>query len=275
MDKSTRGISFIDLRQQLIAEFASGSDGLMLAGSFSRGDMDEFSDVDIWRFVTPEESDNDTPLRLRQMGAYLVSITTTSVAEKLKQMTRPESAIWAVPGIRQAQVLFDPSEELACLKQQAEEFVWEPLQPRADLFASQTLAGLLEETLKILRGLRDGDEAVASYATLGMALECARVLSIRRGWLIPTENRYLAVLQENAGSTSIWSCTFRLALGLDVPPDDNLPWKRRAQAALSLFQETARLVDAAIHGEERVLVDLALRKINCDHSNQDRQACYN
>ncbi|MCH8205740.1 MAG: nucleotidyltransferase domain-containing protein [Chloroflexi bacterium] len=98
--------------------------GVALTGSHARGDPTDYSDVDVLRFVQCLPEQEGDRYRLEVRDGHLFSVTTTTVAEKTGELTRPEKAIWAVPGLRQARVLLDKEGSLAELKLEADDFSW-------------------------------------------------------------------------------------------------------------------------------------------------------
>src|SRR5829696_6583876 len=137
--------------KNLVEEFTDANTvGFLLAGSHARGDAAGYSDIDLMKFVQdlPEMPADRYLVRFR--GAYLVCVTVTTVPEKMNELKKPETAIWAVPGIRQTQVLADHCGALTALKDAADAFRWEGLLSAADTYASNEMAGLAEEVHKLL-----------------------------------------------------------------------------------------------------------------------------
>jgi hypothetical protein len=165
-----------DLATDLVAEFVDANTiGVLLAGSHARGDATPYSDIDLIRFaaVLPEAEADRYTLAYRE--GHLVSLSTTTVDAKRAELGRPETAIWAVPGLQQARVLLDREGGLAALLGEAHAFRWEPLQAEADAYAGYNVMGLAEEAHKVLGALANGDEAVALYGTGGWWLDyCVR-----------------------------------------------------------------------------------------------------
>ena len=147
---------------------------------------------------------------------HLVSLSTTTVDAKRAELSRPETAIWAVPGLRQARILLDRDGALAALLREAQAFRWEPLQPAADAYASYNVMGLAEEVHKVLGALEGADESAALNATWGLVAGLARAVIVQRGVLIRTENAYFLQAQEAAGLESAWSRAFRVAAGFEA-----------------------------------------------------------
>ncbi|NOH00954.1 MAG: hypothetical protein HND47_02730 [Chloroflexi bacterium] len=112
--------------------------GLALVGSYSRDAQTQYSDVDVEIFVEelPEE-----PYTLRFLDGKLVSLKSICLRDEFSSLTKPEEAVWAVPGLRRMKILLDERGELDRLKQAALDFKWEALQPGADEYAAEELMG--------------------------------------------------------------------------------------------------------------------------------------
>jgi hypothetical protein len=245
------------LLSDLIAEFADANTiGLLLAGSHARGDATPYSDIDLIRFtpIMPEADADRYTLAYRE--GHLVSLSTTTVYAKRAELRRPETAIWAVPGLRQARLLLDRDGALVALLHDAHTFRWDTLQSEADVYASYNVMGLAEEVHKVLGALAKDDEAVVLYGTWGLVAGLARAMIVQRGVLIQTENAYFHQAQEAAGLDSAWSGAFRIAIGLEM-----VPVTTRAGAALRLYQETAMRLSSALQPQHLAVIRGALARI--------------
>jgi hypothetical protein len=230
--------------------------GVTMAGSFARGQGSRFSDVDLQLYVAEKPRGLIGSLVFRQWKGIPVSVHYDTLEDERAKLSRPWQAIWAVPGLRQALVLHDPSGAVARLKQAALDFEWAPLQPLADQFASLELSSSAEEVYKILGGLDADNESKTLYAVLGLTLNLAKIVATQRGLLVETENRYFDLIQESIGRGSEWTRLFRLALGAETgePP----AYRVRGRASLALYLETAKLMDGVIRDEHREVIRAAL-----------------
>lgn len=242
---------------RLLAEFTTAeTTGVLLTGSHARGDATEFSDVDLVRYVTALPEGDEARYTLAWREGWLVSLSCATVAGKRGELARPETAIWAVPGLRQARLLLDRDGALAALLDEARAFRWEPLQEAADAYASYELMGLAEEAHKALAGLRGGDETLALYGTWGLTLGLARAMAVQRGALIRTENVYFRQVQEAVGVDSAWAAAFRQAAGFEVAAP-----LERAAAGLRLYQATAALFAPIVRPAHRPVIEATLARI--------------
>jgi hypothetical protein len=232
--------------------------GITMAGSFSRGQGGPYSDVDLQIYVKEKPRELIGSLALRLWKGFLVSFHYDDLEEQRTQLARPWDAIWAVPGLRQAVILYDPTGALADLKQAAVQFKWSPLQPLADHYASSEIAAYAEEVYKTLSGLSLENESKVLYAGMGLVLGMAATVAVQRGILIETENRYFDLIQEAIGRSSEWTRLFRLALGADTVPESIHPYRIRGIAALGLYRQTAELMDSILLEEHREVIIHAL-----------------
>lgn len=241
----------------LLAEFTTAeTTGVLLIGSHARGDATEFSDVDLVRYVPALPDGDEDRYALAWREGWLVSLSCATVADKRGELARPETAIWAVPGLRQARILLDRDGALAALLDEARAFRWEPLQGAADAYASYELMGLAEEAHKALAGLAGGDETLALYGTWGLVFGLARAVAVQRGVLIRTENVYFRQVQEAVGVTSTWAAAFRQAAGFEAAPA-----LARAAAGLRLYQATAALFAPIVQPAHRPVIEATLARI--------------
>jgi hypothetical protein len=242
---------------RLRAEFTTAeTTGVLLTGSHARGDATEFSDVDLVRFVPALPERDEARYTLAWREGRLISLSFATVAGKRDELARPETAIWAVPGLRQARLLLDRDGALAALLDEARAFRWEPLQGAADAYASYELLGLAEEAHKALAGLAGGDETLALYGTYGLVFGLARTVAVQRGVLIRTENVYFRQVQEAVGVTSAWAVAFRRAAGFEAAAP-----RERAAAGLRLYQETAALCAPIVRAEHWPVIEATLARI--------------
>jgi hypothetical protein len=236
--------------------------GIALTGSHARGDATPLSDVDILHFVETLPEDEAQHYALHYVGEILVSVSIVTLADKHGQMTNPQSAIFAVPGLRQMQILLDKRGKLTALKVEADSFTWSPLQPASDAYTSYQLMGFAEEVHKILNGLRENHNSMILSATIGLCWGMMRTISIQRGLLIESENVFFQAVQDSLGLNSAWSQALRLASGLDDRPDNTYSsMQYRGRAALRLYQETTVLLKPIIRTEHQAIIERALSLI--------------
>jgi hypothetical protein len=232
--------------------------GIILSGSFARGESGTYSDVDLWRYVRQEPAGDFEMPHLEYVDGYLVSVKASLIEKDQAGLRNPQQAIWVIPGLRQAEILLDKDGAVAALLEAARTISWETLQPAADAFASRDIASTAEEIYKILDGLAKGNESKIGYALWSLTRELADALLVQRGVFIPTENAYLDFAQAAAGRTSSWTRQFRLAIGLDPLPAGIPAFISLGIAGLQLYRESVLLLQESLLPEDAQIVDRAL-----------------
>ena len=237
--------------------FQPGVIGLAITGSYARGEQDQHSDVDVDIFVDilPEEV-----YTLRIFNGRLVSLKYIRLKDEFSSLTKPESAVWAVPGLRQLRILADDSGQIAKLKQAAYEFNWSELQAAANDYAIKDLMGCSEEAHKILGGLLQENESKVLYAAWGMFKNLSFAAAVQAGLMIESENKIFSLMQDHFSNNPKWVRAFRLSFGMDVNPD--LPaYQVRGRAALDLYEQTALLFEKIMTDKHREVIENTLQLI--------------
>ncbi len=248
--------------KRLVAEFATAETvAIALAGSYARGDATRWSDVDIIRYATAMPATSEERYTLAIRDGRLVSISTTTIAAKQAEMTQPEMAIFAVPGLRQARILHDPSGALAALHQQALDFTWEPLRAAASAWASEMVMGQAEEAHKLLGALSRHHESAVLYAAHGAVLGLTRAVAVGQGVLIESENSYYRQVWETAGLDSAWTRYHRIAAGFVADARHETPVDAIGSAALHLYRETAHLLRPMLLPRHLPVIEATLKAI--------------
>ncbi len=238
----------------IVAELDDGDTvGVALTGSYARGDPTDYSDIDVIRFVRDMPAEETDRYRLETRDGRLLSVTTTTVVGMREGLTRPEKAIWAVPGLRQACVLLDSEGALAELKREADAFAWERLGRAADKYVSESVMGYAEEAHKVLTGMALGRESTMLYGTLGLVFGLARAVAVMHRVMVQSDNSYFDQVQDAAGPDSVWTRGFRQAAGLDPGSV-----RERGIAGLRLYRETASLASPVLLSEHAGVVDHSL-----------------
>lgn len=239
-----------------------GVEALGLTGSFARGEATAHSDVDLLRFVAADPIIERERYRLWLLAGRLVSVSTTTLASKRAELTRPETAIWAVPGLRQTRILLDRMGGLSALVAEACAFAWTPeLRASAAAHTSETLTGLVEEVHKALGARERGDESAMLYAALGLQQSLIRAALVARGVLLASENDWFDAALRLGEPDSRWRRLLRVVVGYDTPPAAIAPARGRTEAALWLYVEAARLLAETVTADDAALVAEAVARI--------------
>ena len=142
------------LLASFIAEFSTPDTlGVGLVGSFSRGEGQPHSDVDLDFFLPYSPPKGPDRYRLHRRSGHLVSLKRIGLEDQRAELSQPENAIWAVPGIRQMKILHDPQGLLAALQAEAQQFCWSRLAGEADFYVSYQLMHTAEAVYKVMGGI--------------------------------------------------------------------------------------------------------------------------
>jgi hypothetical protein len=232
--------------------------GVGIVGSYVRAQEGKYSDVDFDIFVSKLPENPYDRYTLRYWENKLISLKFTLLEDERAALTNPRRAIWAVPGLRGMKIVLDKDGSMAALQKAAQEFDWHPLQPAADEFAAEEVMGCAEEVHKILSGLIREHESTVLYASWGLVKSMLEAVSVQRGVMIISENRYFDLIQDSVGRDSAWTHAFRTAWGLE-PHASQYP--SRGAAALTLYSLSAAMFDELIPHQHREVVDRTLHLI--------------
>jgi hypothetical protein len=236
--------------------------GIGLTGSYARGENKQHSDVDMDIFVAEQPAKTGDRYTLRYLDGKLVSLKYVLVADEYASLQKPESAVWAVPGLRQMYILLDEKGQLARLKQAAFDFKWDDLQPAANEYAIDNLMHCAEEAHKIMSGLEQQFESKVLYASWGLFKGLSFAVLVQAGLMIESENRAFDVIQDHLGRDHPWTRAFRLSFGMDLG-DVNVPvYRTRGKAALELYRETASIFKKIITEKHREVIENTLELIS-------------
>jgi hypothetical protein len=250
------------LLERLGAEFCdSRTVALGLVGSHSRGTATADSDIDLTRVVDGLPADAEERLVVRIRDGWLVSVLTTTLDDLARALTLPERAVWTVPALRDARLLYDPTRRLAQLQAEAVAFRWEPLQAAADAYASQRLLKFAEEAHSLVGALRRDDAEQTSAETTWLVLGLPLVVAVQKGILLLNETRAPAQVQHVVGHASEWARSYRIAAGLEPDQGGQLSVRTRGAAGLHLYATTVELLRPVLQPAHAEVVDTVLARV--------------
>ncbi len=211
-----------------------GAEAAVLVGSHARGDAGPDSDVDVLAVGSQTFS-----FRLERRGGLLVSASSRPSEAYRREMADPSSVCTAVPGWREAVVLYDPEGIAGTLIGEAEAWTWGPLERRCDGWVAEEITSLAEEVHNLVAAIRDGHRAVAAAQRSVLALRLAQVLGVHRRILYGSENRLWDLVADAMGDGRRTQST-----ALDLNGE---PFEETCRAALMLYglaaDETRSLLD--------------------------------
>ncbi len=197
-----------------------GGLGVLLTGSYARGEENVYSDLDLKRLQPAGERRHQYELR----RGRLVSLTDQTLEQMQASLSHPEESIWAAPGLAQGRILSDPEGLLAQLQSQARN----PPELDGRGWATEAVRGWAEEAHKLLAALAGRDWEMAVAPLWGLVEGLTRAAAVQQRIYIATENRYFSTVAAQAPAE--WSECQRQALGLG---GEGL--RQRCRSALRLY----------------------------------------
>lgn len=233
---------------------------VILHGSYARGDANPpYSDIDIVRIL------RETPERRQQKRflwhkGYLLNLSSRPLSIYKEWLTQPQEAIFRLTTIQDAIILRDKDGMFRAFQEEIRDWRWEPLQDAANRFASQALVELSETILRILGALQHHDTVTLVQRLLHHVLpNLTKAVAVQKGMLI--RNQYLQQVQEEMGVHSLWTRWYMHAAGV-LTHAETMTIETRGRAALSLYQETAQLLQKVLVPEHRETIEVLLRLID-------------
>ena len=231
--------------------------GIILGGSFARGEARPYSDVDIACFV--RDAVKLPQKRFFYRSGRLVSVAATNATDIQSRLTNPERAFLFTAGRRR--VLLDKDGSVTRLMQEIDAFNWPPLQAVASRNANFYLMIAAESAHKVLNELVSGDELALSYAVASLFSQLTLIVAIQRGVLVKSDSTYYRQIEESVGLDSIWTKYHRIAAGVDTGSADVPPLVARGIATLHLYQETANLLWSILEPPQREVIKQTVKVI--------------
>jgi hypothetical protein len=215
----------MEILEQLVYSLKQDSNvlSLVLIGSGSRNELDEFSDLDIHVIMRGGERPPD---QIFYRDNRLVNINFLDKANREAMFTDPWYTLKNLAAVREAKIFYDPEGWYKDLQQRARAFTWQQVAKDADIAVSYVLAENVEEIHKILSGLSRGDLEKTLYALTGFMLAISNVAALANGVLCNSENKFWRMVRD-AEPDETWKNLYWIVLGLNGESVET-----RAQAAL-------------------------------------------
>lgn len=269
--KNNTSLSFASLPHEFLARLVAELDdetvrAIIVHGSYVRGEaIVPYSDIDIVRILY-EEPEYVEHKQFLYRDEHFVSVSSRPLSLYRERFTRPEKAIFVLPGIREAQILLEKDDAFRTLQQEALSWSWEPLQAAANTYASQLLVEQTEIVLKTLRALHLHDSVALADMLLDLFSAVTEAVAVQRGVFIRSGNTYFHQVQEAMGHQSLWTQYHLRAAGID-PISTTI--RKRGEAVLLLYKETAGLLQSDIPEDNWDLISHALCLIEQTFSQKE------
>jgi hypothetical protein len=246
--------------QELVAEIDNEQmRGILLGGSYARGDATPYSDVDFACFV----SSSYHPLRKRFLyrDNHLISIALKTLEDIEQQLTDPYQALWIIPSFRQGRVLLDKDGSMAQLKRIVEDFTWEPLQVEAIGRAGHILLCDAEFVHKLFGNFWKNNLSGAAYTIKRIFDGATIAMALYHHVFITTDSLYYQQVEEAVGAASPWTDYHRQLLGIETLDQTQPSLETDGKLALYLYRETASLLWEKLSDQRKSVISQVLRLI--------------
>jgi hypothetical protein len=243
------GLSLKPLVDQLVSE---GAAVVYLAGSRARRDTGPHSDIDIGALA---ETSRSVPWSFRMFEGFLTSVVWSSFASVRKSFNNPAVVGAAVPGWRNAVLLYDPRGSGAELARTARSWSWEQVAESCDEWAAATLTQLGEEVHKLFNALEAGDETMAASRRNLLAGRVPLLLSVRHRILYDTEKALYSLVADALGDD--YRQDQRAALAVD-----GQAFEETVRGALAMYVRAAAECATVLDADQASVAKAALALID-------------
>ncbi len=178
-----------------------------MVGSYARDEAGPDSDLDLLTVG----SESYLP-RLSLHEDLVVSVSMQPFEIHRQSFGQPGLICTAVPGWREAIVLYDPKRLATDLIQEAREWVWDPHEHRCNRWVAESITGYAEEVFKLVAALGNGRYSTAAAQRSLLAVHLSPVLAVHHRLLYGSENRLWELVSEAVGEE--WHQEQYAALGL-------------------------------------------------------------
>lgn len=199
-----------------------GAEGVVLFGSWVRGDAYKESDVDIHAIGRGSRCE------LERFQGFLISVSWATARSHHMAFRSPGKVGGIVPAWRGAKIIHDPKGIAEALKREAREWRWELLGTRADKWVAEELTSWAEEVHKLVGNMELAQRNSAAVQRSLLAIHLARILAVHHRILYDSENLLWNLVSTKMGPK--WTKVQSAALG---EGDEN--FMDTCDAALQLF----------------------------------------
>ena len=220
---------------------------IWLAGSHATGDPGRFSDVDLGVI----SASGRRGFSLEVHDGLLLSISMISERAMLKAFDEPAIVGAAVPGWRDAILLFDPEGCGAALKRAAQDWRWDNIAAACNAWCAAQAVSAADDVLKLANAIDRRDLREAALRRNTLAARLPLVMSVRRRLLYGSERNLFRVVDRELGDE--WARKHATALGVQpVPPAEGF------SAVWWLYQRVADDIAPLLNEHQSAIVKLAL-----------------
>jgi hypothetical protein len=206
-----------------------------------RGDAHDDSDIDLWVIG------KNSRYHLERVEGFIVAISERTQSQFRKEFRDPARVGGAVPGWREARILFDPNGLAKRMKRDAERWTWDLIATKCDEWVADQLTGYAEEVCKLVGNLKLGRKWAAAVQRSLLAIRMAPILAVHFRILYGSENLLWELVGESMGDE--WKKLQRAAFG-----EGKTNFAESCDAALKLYAVTANSIRSLLTERQRAVV---------------------
>ena len=225
---------------------AGGASSVVLAGSWARSDAHDDSDIDLWAIG------KNSRYRLERIDGFLVAISERTPSQFRKEFKDPARAGGAVPGWREARILFGSSGLAKRMKRDAERWTWDLIATKCNEWVADQVTGYAEEVCKLVGNLRLGRKWAAAVQRSLLAIRMAPILAVHLRILYGSENGLWDLVGESMGHE--WKKLQRAAFS-----EGKTTFVESCEAALQLYAVAASSIRSLLSERQQAVVAYACK----------------
>ena len=238
--------------------------GIVLGGSYARGNATTYSDVDF--ACIARDNAPPTPKRYIYRNGHLVSIGTKKLSDIRHSFMHPFTAFIVVPAMREIRILLDKDGSVTAMREEACAFRWEMIQEKANELVSIDMVIYAEMIHKLLNCLQSNDESALAFVTAKMLNMLTNTMAVQRGILVKTDSTFYQQVYEAIGLDSAWTRYHRMIVGLAPCPDGMPLVKAHAVMLVHLYHEMVELVRPVLQEEHVAVIEECLHVLDAARS---------
>jgi hypothetical protein len=219
---------------------------VVLAGSWARSDAHDDSDIDLWAIG------KNSRYRLERIDGFLAAISEKTPSQFRKEFRDPARAGGAVPGWREARILFDSSGLAKHMKQDAERWTWDLIATKCNEWVADQVTGYAEEVCKLVGNLRLGRKWAAAVQRSLLAIRMAPILAVHFRILYGSENGLWDLVGESMDDE--WKKLQSAAFG-----EGKTTFVESCEAALQLYAVAASSIRSLLSERQQAVVAYACK----------------
>jgi hypothetical protein len=220
-----------------------GAKAVFLFGSRVRGDAYKESDVDIHAIGRRPQYQ----YRLERCQDFLVSVAWMTAGQHRQMFKNPSQVGGIIPAWRNAVIIYDPKGIASTIKNIANKWRWEQLNPETDRWVAEEITGWAEEVHRLVGNLELKRRNTAAINRSALAIKMTPILAVHNRILYDSESRLWDFVSKRMGRK--WTQIQNAALG-----EGRQSFEDTCKAALQLYALVAQQVSHLLDRRQYLVV---------------------